>query len=85
MAASHVLMQETVPLPHSKDFAPTAIIPSFSLVCKWDEMVFMCVVRGVGIIRPCAAFVVSSDWSAGDERKPCPPMTEPMGTTETTT
>ena len=48
-------------------------------------MTFMCVVSGVGIIRLCAAFVVSSDWSAGDGQKSCPPMTKPMSTTETTT
>ena len=45
----------------------------------------MCVISGVGIIRPCAAFVVSSDWPAGDGRKLCLPMAEPMSTTETTT
>ena len=45
----------------------------------------MCDVSGVGIISLCAALVVSSDWSAGDGQKPCPPTTKPMSTTETTT
>jgi len=77
-------MQEIVPLPHSKDICATVIIPSFPLLIKGEEMMFMCVVSGAGIIRPCAAFVVSSEWSAGDGRTPCPPTAEPMGTAENT-